>query len=133
MTQNFKPFVEQYTHAVWNEKNLNVVDQCVAQDVIIHSSLGHFHGPAEMKKIIKVWVTGFPDLYVITLAALEEGDRVALQWEAKGTHLGPFKGIAPTQKRISYAGTTVYRLANRKIAEYWAYLNLQHLLEQLNG
>lgn len=127
-----KEIAEQYAHTVWNEKNTAIIDQLIDKSAIIHSLLGHYTGPSDMKKIVQAWLTGFPDLKVENLATLQNDDKVAIQWTAKGTHQGDFKGFAPTNKPVSYSGVTIYRILGGKIIEYWAYLDMQHLLNQLN-
>lgn len=62
---------------------------------------------------------------------ISENDLVSIQWNAKGTHRGEFKGRKPKGKSVSYSGVTIYRIKNGKIVEYWAYLDMQHLLSQI--
>lgn len=54
-----------------------------------------------------------------------------IQWRAQGTQSGEFKGIKPTGKSISYEGVTIYKIFHNKITEYWAYLDKDHLLNQI--
>lgn len=129
--KNVKEVAEKYSQAIWNDKNFDAIDQFVDSSAILHSSLGNFLGPKDMKKIVQTWLTGFPDLTVENLAILQNGDRVAIQWQAKGSHQGEFKGFAPTGKPISYGGVTIYRILNEKIIEFWTYLDMQHLINQL--
>jgi steroid delta-isomerase-like uncharacterized protein len=121
-----------YAYAVWNEKNVDAIDQYVANDVLIHSPLGDFRGIQALKEVVQVWLTGFPDLAVTNELVITENDLVSIQWHAKGTHKGEFKGRLPAEKPISYSGVTVYRVVNGKIVEYWAYLDMQHLLNQID-
>lgn len=62
---------------------------------------------------------------------IAENDLVSIQWSATGTHSGEFKGKSPSGKSVSYCGATVYRIKNSQIIEYWAYLDMQHLLNQI--
>ena len=76
-------------------------------------------------------VKRFPDLRVDNDIIISENDLVSIQWQAQGTHHGEFKGKKPTGKPVAYSGVTVYRIKDNKIIEYWAYLDMQHLLSQI--
>jgi len=44
-------------------------------------------------------------------------DRAAVRWSATAIHTGNFFGLAPTQKKVSLIGTTIFRVQNRQIPE----------------
>lgn len=132
MKSNVKTIAEDYAQRIWNKKDLSALDELLHKEVVIHSLLGDFHGIEAMRKVVQAWLAGFPDLTVKNSAVIAENDIVALQWQAQGTHKGEFKGKKPTGKRVSYAGVTIYRIQNSKITEYWAYLDMQHLLDQIS-
>lgn len=123
--------IENYMERVWKEKDLSAIDQFFAQDAVVHSPLGEFHGPQSMKEAVQHWLTAFPDLIVTRVHATSEADRVVWQWTARGTHQGVFKGVNPTGRPVSYMGATTYRLEQGKIVEYWAYVDTAHVLSQL--
>src|SRR5262249_14013853 len=62
-----------------------------------------------------------------------EGDRVVARLTYTGTHAGALLGIAPTGRRVSYAGVAVFRIASGQIAEGWVWGDLHGLLGQLRG
>lgn len=126
-----KKIAEEYANTVWNAKEIGIIDQLIDQDVLIHSLLGDFHGIKSMKEVVQAWLKGFPDLHVNNDLIISEDDLVSIQWKAMGTHKGEFKGRKPTGKAVFYSGVTVYRIKNGKIIEYWAYLDMQHLLSQI--
>lgn len=126
-----KKIAEECTNAVWNLKEIDVIDRFIHPDILIHSLLGDFRGVQAMKKVVQSWLKGFPDLYVSNDIVISENDLVSIQWDAKGTHKGEFKGRTPTEKPVSYNGVTIYRITNGQIVEYWAYLDMQHLLSQI--
>lgn len=128
---SIKTIAEEYANKIWNDKDISTVDKLVHQDVVIHSLLGDFHGTKAMKDVVQVWLKGFPDLQIYNDIVISENDIVSIQWRANGTHHGEFKGRQPTGKSFSYSGVTVYRIKNNQIIEYWAYLDMQHLLSQI--
>lgn len=120
-----------FAKRLWDIKDLKAIQDFFDPKCILHSSLGEFSGVDSMEKIAQAWLKGFPDLFVENIAIISEKDLVVIHWKAKGTHLGEFKGIAPTKKPISYSGVTIYRIEHQKIVEYWAYLDMYHLLNSL--
>jgi steroid delta-isomerase-like uncharacterized protein len=131
MDTNIKEIAEEYANQVWNDKEISAVDRFFHQDVVVHSLLGDYHGTKSMKTVVEAWLKGFPDLRVDNDIIISENDLVSIQWRARGSHLGEFKDRKPTGKPVSYSGVTVYRFKNNKIIEYWAYLDMQHLLSQI--
>lgn len=127
-----KAIAVQYANAIWNEKNLNAMDQLLHDEVLIHSLLGGFRGKEAMKSVVQAWLKGFPDLYVENELIISEGDLITLQWRAHGTHLGEFKGKKSSGNSVAYSGVTIYRVIADKIVEYWAYLDMKHLLDQID-
>lgn len=128
---NVKAVAKEYADRVWGKKDLHAIDELVDSNVIIHSLLGNYQGLDSMKKIVQSWQAGFPDLKVETIAVACENDRVFIQWKAKATHTGVFKGIAPTSRAVNYEGVSIYRVNMGKIIEYWAYVDMLHIIEQL--
>lgn len=126
-----KEIAKTYVRRIWDDKDLSAIDNLIDQNCLIHSLLGNFKGPDFMKKVVSSWLIAFPDLKVENLLVMAENDLVTIQWQAKGTHLGPFKEIEPKGKSVAYEGVTIYRINHGKITEYWAYLDMQQLLKQL--
>lgn len=128
-----KEIAETYANQVWNCKEIDAVDKFVHQDAVIHSLLGDYLGKKALKEVVQAWLKGFPDLRVENTIIMSENDLVSIQWTAQGIHKGEFKGRKPTGKSVSYGGVTVYRIRNSQIIEYWAYLDMQYLLSQIDN
>jgi len=72
----------------------------------------------------------FPDIHLVFDELIAEGDRVLGRWTIQGTFTGPFEGIAPTGRTMTFQGMTLYRIANGVIADWTAYSNLREVLAQ---
>lgn len=131
-TRIAKRIAEEYAERVWNHKDLSAIDEFLSRECVIHSLLGDFYGPKSMKKIVQTWLSGFPDLIVNNTEVVAENDFVVIHWRAQGSHQGEFKGLPGTGKPVFYSGATIYRIRQDKIVEYWAYLDMQHLLAQIS-
>jgi predicted ester cyclase len=82
------------------------------------------------KKHVRAVRTTYPDLHVTVVAQIAEDDLVATRIVARGTHLGAFLGIEPTNKPICIEGVNINRIKDWKIVEHWGAANT---LEALVG
>ena len=62
---------------------------------------------------------------------IAEGDMVVLRWTVTGTHKAELMGIPPTNKRMMMSGSTMCRIASRKIGEAWNSLDALGMRQQL--
>ena len=82
-------------------------------------------GHADIKAFMTNFRKAFPDLHFWGTADLiAEGDYVVGQWDGGGTHTGPafsdfIQGSLPanTGRNMRFAGTTILKVVNGKIAE----------------
>lgn len=44
-------------------------------------------------------------------------DKVVVRWVTEAIHTGNFRGIPPTNKRITFTGMSIYRIVNGKITD----------------
>jgi predicted ester cyclase len=77
--------------------------------------------------------TAFPDADATLDDILSEGDRVAYRLTIRGTHHGPFLGVAPTGRRVTVSLFAIVRIEDGKLAEEWGGLDQSDLLRQLGA
>ncbi len=53
------------------------------------------------------------------------------RWTFRGTQTGEYLGIPPTGRRVTFTGTTIYRIADGKAAECWWNYDTLGMLQQL--
>lgn len=118
--------------AAWNHGDLDPLDELIAPHYVRHtrsSVLGQDR--EEFKNSIITSRTAFPDLRTRVEDLIEDGDRVASRWRAKGTHTGPFRGIASTGRVVEFAGATFTRYKGRTVTEEWVAWDPRELLYAL--
>jgi predicted SnoaL-like aldol condensation-catalyzing enzyme len=102
--------------------------------------INHLEGPevsadltaAERAKLVFGQLfAAFPDLHVTIQDQLAEGDKVVTHKLFHGTHQGPFMGVAPTGRPITFAVIDILRLDNGKVVEHWAIQDRLALMQQL--
>jgi predicted ester cyclase len=75
----------------------------------------------------------FPDLRIRVAEQVAADERVANHWTARGTHLGPFQGIAATGKAVTFTGNNIMHLAAGRIRALWGQLDSFGLMTQLGA
>jgi steroid delta-isomerase-like uncharacterized protein len=133
MSTTNKLLADRVWDEVWNQGNLNRIDELFTADFVRHDPGRELHGPEENRQFIETLRAAFPDLRVTVEDQIAEGDRVCVRYRFQGTHAGTFQGMAPTNRRISYTGILIYRIANDKIAEQWTEFDLLGFLKQLGA
>jgi steroid delta-isomerase-like uncharacterized protein len=127
-----KAVVRRLIEEVYNEGNMNVVDELVAPDIFDHAAVPeHQHGIDGLKHVME-WVRTFSsDVHYDIDDIISEGEKVGVRMTQSGTHTGTVRGIPPTGKSFSVDYVHWFRLADGNIAELWAVRDDLSRLEQL--
>jgi steroid delta-isomerase-like uncharacterized protein len=116
-----KALILRLVEEVYNDNDLNVLDELLAQDFVNHSAVSeHRHGIEGFKHVNK-WVrAGFSDVHYEIEDMIAEGDRVACRITLTGTHDGEFQGSPPSGRRLRMDHVHWHRIADGKVIERWA-------------
>jgi steroid delta-isomerase-like uncharacterized protein len=134
MSEQNKAIVRRISEEVWNQGKLNVADELYASDYVDHNAPpGSPGGLAGFKGTVTMLRASFPDLVLTLDQTLAEGDRVAIRQTIRGTHKGPFMGVAATGKQVSFGGMVFVRIENGKVVERWGIIDVPGLMGQLTG
>lgn len=131
-----KETVRRFIEAVFNQYQLQKLQEFAAPDYTNHDPKGDVTQGTQN-------VTGFrsasPDLHFTITQILGEGDFVAAQWTATGTHQQPlahmtseFAGPA-SSKSVTMTGMWLFRFEGSKVAEMWNHWDRHHLLGQISA
>jgi steroid delta-isomerase-like uncharacterized protein len=110
--------IKRYFEDVWNNGDLDALDEIIALDYVNHSQgdPNPLPGPIGLKPIVAGIRRAFPDLnYVIENMVISES-QVAIHTTMYGTNTGDFFGLAPT---------------NNQIVEHWRLTDDLTMLRQL--
>jgi len=104
---------------------------------ISHELVNHAFGGAYDREawlgVEQGYLSAFPDLEVVVLDQLAEGDKVASRVEMTGTQKEDFYGV-PAGGAVGTLRVTFWdRVADGKIVEHWADADVGGLLQQLSG
>ena len=99
----------------------------------------HQHNPdvkdglAGIQERTKQFESVFADMSVTIDDLVVEDDKVVGRFTWTGTHIGPFLGIPPTHKRVSWSGTDWWRIEDGNLAEHWDNVDWASLVQQLQS
>jgi steroid delta-isomerase-like uncharacterized protein len=124
-----KALVRAHYDATVNSFDAAAIDGQVAPGFYDHAA-GAVLGPDGVKSHIQGLLAGIPDLMATIDAIVAEGDLVAVRATWRGTHRGPFRGLAPSGKRFETSGMVFWRIADGRLIERWAAVDLMGALER---
>lgn len=75
----------------------------------------------------------FPDWRWRRIQLVIEDDRIAAHLRGSGTHVGAFRGIAPTRRHANIAEFAMYRVGGGRITEFSGASFEFELMAQLQG
>lgn len=129
--QNIRTVLRVFEEVV-NQKRLDVIDDIYVEDMVDHEPLpGAPAGRAGVHYSIGGFVTGIPDLNVVTHATSAYGDKVVVHNSWRGTHTGDLAGLPATGRTIDVPGVVVWGMRDGLICERWAVGVAAGLMEQL--
>ena len=119
---------------------INTASEALADELISTEAIFHvpgrpepMQGPAGYLAIIGMMREGFPDIQWTLEEMVAESDKVAARFTMRGTHQGPFFGVAPTGKKITVQAINLYRLSNGKFVEERGQPDMLGLLQQIGA
>ena len=113
--------------------DLALADALVAPDAIFSEPGRELRGPEPLKARIAQFRAAFPDLAIAIEDLVTAGDRVVARITLRGTHRGPFAGIAPTGKAVAAEGISMFRVEGGRIVAGWASFDQLGMMQQLGA
>jgi steroid delta-isomerase-like uncharacterized protein len=132
--QENKNLVARYYKELWNKWNFALVDELLAKEFSFRGSLGTgMRGRAAFCDYMRRVQVIFPDFCNEIEEMVADRNRAVARLTYTGTHRGEIFGVAPTGKRVSYAGAAFFRIENGQVAQGWVLGDLAGLLGQLGA
>jgi predicted ester cyclase len=123
--------VKKY-HEVWSNGQVTELDKILAPDFVCHFINGiEWKGIDGANNSITSHRKSFPDWKEEIVDMVSEGDKVVTRYKSTGTHQGTFNGLDSTGNKITIYETSIFRIANGKIAEQWGFPDELSLRTQL--
>lgn len=133
MSDDLKAWVRRFIDEVFNEGNLDAIDEYVHDDFVEREE-----GPPGMptdKEAPRAWATmmkaAFPDMHIAIEDVIVEGDKIAMRSRMTGTHTGEFMGMPPTNNKFDIPAVDVVRVQDGKAIEHWGVTDALSMMQQL--
>jgi steroid delta-isomerase-like uncharacterized protein len=132
MSAENRELVLRHHDEIWSKGNLQAVDEIYATGFVgHHPGALDWVGTAGVKLVARSVREAFPDFREVVEDIVADGDKVVTRFTASGTHLGTFRGLAPTGKAFRMAEMGIFRLSNGRIAEKWGMADRLGMFQQL--
>jgi predicted ester cyclase len=109
------------TEEIWNEGNLDLVNELIAVDLVDHLDLPGLEGSGRERYRASVMIirAGFPDFQNPIDFVVAEDDIAVSYGRMTGTNSGDLMGLPPTGRTIDLPTIGILRFANGAVVERW--------------
>jgi len=116
-----KAVIQRFFEA-WNSRRTDAFDELIAPDVVRHCEATpglEARSLDDIKEFLRLDTSVFPDSVQTIQLLLAENDLVAAWTTYEGTQTGPMGPFPPSNRKARFDFGAVFRMENRKIAEWW--------------
>jgi predicted ester cyclase len=121
-TQTNKAIARRFFEEVYNNRNLAVLDEILAPDIVNHNT--DVRGRETARKFITANIAMFPDVHVNLEDVIAEGDKVVVRGTDHFT-------VPQTGKKMALTWIEIMRIEKDMIAEAWAELDMSAIADIL--
>ena len=123
----------RYYEDIWNHGTTALTDEilCPAFCYYPPDAPEGMQSSATHKAYVELYRGILPDLHVMVMAVLADGDKVAVQWTAHGTLQSDCRGRAPAGARVVVRGMDLFHVADDRIAALHSFFDLLTVRRQV--
>jgi steroid delta-isomerase-like uncharacterized protein len=134
MTVENEALAQRFFEELCNQRNGAVADEIVSADYVSHGPQAPpAEGPDGVRARIAVYQDALEGHWDVQEILSAGKDRVVVRWIGRGTHTGELMGVPATGASIACDATTIFRIADGKIAEEWTVWDALGLLQQVGA
>ena len=127
-----KLLINRFYHDVWNVASEAVAHEILHKDFVFRASLGpQRRGPQGFIKYMHEIRSALPDFICNIVEIIAENNQGVARMEFVGTHDGVFYDVAPTGKKIIWAGAGFFKTDGQQITELWVLGDIDTVKQQL--
>ena len=130
-TAENKVLASQILEEIFSQGNLIHIDELFSPDIVVHDPDKVLRGLEQVKQGITRLRIAFPDLHYTAEDIIAEDDKVVIRFNGRGTHRGEFRGIPPTDKKMTYTGIMILRFIESKAVDFWGVSDVLGIFQQL--
>ncbi len=132
MSEENKAVLRRFFEEVWNEGNLDAIDEIFSPNFTAHTAQPGTPPDREgVKQFVIAYRSAFPDVQLRVEDQVAEGDKVVTRFSSHGTHQGELMGIPATGKEINITGIGFHRVEGGQIVDGWTEFDRMGMMQQL--
>ena len=137
-TEENKAVVRRFVEEVQGQQRLDLANEVMDPKGINHAELppdfpSGLNFVEGFQTFYRMLLGAFPDLLPEIHDMLAEGDKVVTYKTFRGTHQGEFMGTPATGKHVEIDVIDIMRVANGKIVEHWAVIDMMRVMRQIGA
>jgi steroid delta-isomerase-like uncharacterized protein len=113
--------LRRITEEIWNGRQLDLVDELIAEDLVDHIDLPGLEGTGRDRYLASVKMThnAFPDYHEEIEFVVADDDHAVSYVRLTGAHDGDLMGLPATGRRIDVRAMGILRFAHGWAVERW--------------
>jgi steroid delta-isomerase-like uncharacterized protein len=111
--------------------NFDALDEILTPGYVLHPE--EVRGADGLAEMVARYRSALSGLRVDIEQQFTEGDFVATRYTIRGTHDGDLMGVPPSGKDVAFAGITISRCEDGRLAEEWEITDALGLLGQVGA
>ena len=136
MSERNKNFLVRFIESVWNNGDIQAIDDFLADTYTIHHDPGDpWHKQTlsidDFKERVRISRAPFPDQKFSIQTLVAEGELVSIVWLWTGTHTKAISGFEATGKPFEMSGATLYFFEHDRICGHWQVADRLTVYQQL--
>jgi len=129
-----KELVRRFVERYQNDADEAALVEHIHPNVVDHSRPpGIAPGIEGVRQQFDGFRAAFSGFRATILDQIAEGDKVVTRKVFRGTHTGPFQGIAPTGRDVEIHVIDIVRVSEGQVVEHWNCVDRLGLLAQLGA
>lgn len=126
-----KAVVRHFVEAVQCQHDLSAIDSVFDHEFIDHSGMADPPTREGLRRLFGMMFAAFPDLHVTIRQQIAEGDKVVTHKIFRGTHRGPFMGVPPTNREVTFEVIDIVTVLSGRMTEHWMVGDMLGLMQQI--
>jgi steroid delta-isomerase-like uncharacterized protein len=125
--------LRRITEEIWNGRQLGLVEQLVAEDLVDHVELPGLEGTGRARYLasVKMMHTAFSDYHEEIELVVADDEKAVSYVRLTGTHDGDLMGLPPTGRSVDVRAMGILRFADGRAVERWGIGDSLSQMQQL--
>jgi predicted ester cyclase len=132
-SEESKALMYRVTNEIWNERQVERIDDLIAEDLVDHLELSGLEGDGRERYRASFLMTraSFPDFRNPIDFVVAEDDLAVSYGRMVGTNTGDLMGLPATGRAIDLPTIGILRFANGRAVERWGLTDNMTIMQQL--